>query len=91
MRKRRKSGDGEFLSQSGGAAIRWNFLVFLFSILFVIIAPADDQCRQLMPNSIHKSIRNVAILWRFPGMTEKILCAARGINIGRFPVILESS
>jgi hypothetical protein len=51
-----------------------------------IITLADDQCRQLMPNSI----RNVAILWQFPAMTAQSICAARGIYIGPFPCILES-
>jgi hypothetical protein len=77
----------EVLSQSGGAAIRWNFLVFIFSILFLIIAPAGHQCRQPVPSST----RSVAILWRFPGMPAQILCPSRGINIGRFPGILERS
>ena len=45
-----------------------------------IFAPAEDFSRQLKPNST----RNVAILWRFPGITSQILCASRGIYIGRF-------
>jgi hypothetical protein len=61
----------------------------IFSILLVSIAPASDQCRQLMPNSIRNSIRNVATSWQFPGMTAQLHCAARGINIGLFPGILE--
>jgi len=61
----------------------------IFSIPLVSIAPASDQCRQLMPNSIRNSIRNVATSWRFSGMTAQIHCAARGINIGLFPGILD--
>ena len=46
---------------SGYITARQNFLAFVFLRLFVIIAPADDQCRQPVPNST----RHVAILWRF--------------------------
>jgi hypothetical protein len=55
--------------------------------LFLIIALAGDQCRQPVTNST----RHVAILWRFSGMAAQILCASRGINIGRFPGVLDSS
>ena len=54
---------------------------------FLIIAPDGDQCRQPVPSST----RHVAILWRFPGITAQILCASRGIYIGHFPSILDSS
>ena len=67
--------------------IRWNFLVFVFSILFLIIASAGDKCRQPVPSST----RHVAILWRFPDVMAQILRASRDTNIGRFPGVLDSS
>jgi hypothetical protein len=65
-----------------GTVARWKFLVFVFSNPFQIIASADDQCRQLVPNSTH----NVAILWRFPDISAQIFWVSRGINMFLFPV-----
>jgi hypothetical protein len=43
---------------SGDISARLKCLIFVFLNLFLIIAPADDQCRQLVPNST----RHMAIL-----------------------------
>ena len=69
---------------SGHISARRKILVSVFPRLFVIIAPADDQRRQPVPNST----RHVAILWRFLDISAQILCANICINIGGFPGIL---
>ena len=52
-----------------------------------IIASVGDKCRQPVPSNM----RHVAILWSFPDVIAQILCASRGLNIGRFPGVLDSS
>ena len=69
---------------SGHISARYKFLALVFLRLFVIIAPADDQRRQPVPNTT----RHVAILWRFLDISAQILCAHICKIIGGFTGIL---